>query len=436
MANYNLMHTTAIAKNTGIYLAVRDGRRGTMKKASWSPRKIMCQEQRAEGFVHTPLILMTFCVLLFGSLVCEARDKTFKPASPKASKKAREVLNFLGNLPNKKIARVVSGQEAGYPNENDLGWNSFSIKPLAEIHAISEQWVGMIGGDYSGRTRLDESNCREMHPEKVNRTLIEYWKAGGLVTLMTHFPNPSRYNKDNCGLRTHLDFDEILKPGATRDRWFEILDKDAAGLQELQRAGVVVLYRLFPEMNGSWFWWCAQNPEKFRQVWREVFDYYTRTKGLNNILWVYSTKMYRPGDEKPNAKDGRYVTPGGSLYPGANLVDIVGPTVYGTNDVVIPDYEELVRLGKPFAITEFGPAVSANSGKPSIPNNYDFTRLIDAIKTKYPLTTYFLVWHDDFRVGNGFKTTELLNDPWVVNRADLPFGGNAKREKPRQQKQK
>ena len=78
-----------------------------------------------------------------------------------------------------------------------------------------------------------------------------------------------------------------------------------------------------------------------------MFHYFSDTKGLHNLLWVYA-----PGNLKPVF-----------YYPGADLVDIVGVDDY--HEVTIIDqYPELASLGKPLALTEKGPPL-ATAGKSS-----------------------------------------------------------------------
>jgi Glycosyl hydrolase family 26 len=40
--------------------------------------------------------------------------------------------------------------------------------------------------------------------------------------------------------------------------------------------------------SGAWFWWGAKDPDSFIKVWRHMFDYFTKVKGLDNLPWVYS----------------------------------------------------------------------------------------------------------------------------------------------------
>src|SRR5690349_8829219 len=116
-------------------------------------------------------------------------------------------------------------------------------------------------------------------------------------------------------------------PSATRSsslshrRWLKELDRVAEGLEQLKKAGVVVLWRPFHEMNGDWFWWNGKDPDTFIKLWRQMFDYFTTTKQLDNLLWVYS----------PN--HGKKTT---DYYPGDRYVDIVGLDAY--TDFVDPDH--------------------------------------------------------------------------------------------------
>jgi mannan endo-1,4-beta-mannosidase len=180
------------------------------------------------------------------------------------------------------------------------------------------------------------------------------------------------------------------------------LDQIAAGLQELRDAGVVVLWRPFHEMNGGWFWWGAQKPGVFIRLWREMFDYFTHEKKLNNLLWVYG----------PN-HGGKTV----DYYPGDSYVDLVGVDAYG--DTVDPEHfkgtAELRRLPKPFGFSEFGP-----HGPVHPPGNYDYLRFINGVEKNFPETVFFMAWSVNWGLTTNKSVTELLHHPWMVNRADLP----------------
>jgi mannan endo-1,4-beta-mannosidase len=182
------------------------------------------------------------------------------------------------------------------------------------------------------------------------------------------------------------------------------LDLAAEGLLDLKTNGVVVLWRPFHEMNGGWFWWGAQNPETFIKVWRHMFDYYSKNKGLDNLLWVYG----------PN--HGQKIA---AYYAGDKYVDLTGLDAY--TDFIDPEhikgYQELIALKKPFGFSEFGP-----SGPQNPPGNYDYRRFIDGIQKNFPRTCWFMSWNAKWSLATNEFTKELLEHPWVVNRAEIPPG--------------
>ena len=185
------------------------------------------------------------------------------------------------------------------------------------------------------------------------------------------------------------------------------LDDIAAGLQQLRDAGVVVLWRPFHEMNGGWFWWGAKKPDVFMQLWRQMFDYFTVQKKLNNLLWVYA------------ANTGGRTT---AFYPGDGYVDLVGVDAYA--DFVdaqhIQGVPELLRLPKPFGFTEFGP-----HGPFHPPGDYNYFRFIDGLEKHFPEAAFFQVWSVNWGLTTNQNVSALLHHSRVVNRSDLPsFAGN------------
>ena len=200
-----------------------------------------------------------------------------------------------------------------------------------------------------------------------DQAAIEYWQQGGLVSISAHLYNPARTNASG-GLRDKdVDLNTLLDPSSeTHIRWLRELDQLADGLQQLKDARVVVLWRPLHEMNGNWFWWGGKDPAAFIKLWRQMFDYLTKTKGLDNLLWVYS-----PGSSGKIA----------AYYPGDRYVDLVGLDTY--TDFVdarhIKGYAEMSQIQKPFGFAEFGP-----HGASDPPGNFDYLRFIQGVQKDFP----------------------------------------------------
>ena len=249
-----------------------------------------------------------------------------EPANPNANAKARALLAYFQGLSARPGKRVLSGQFT------DFGPGA-GLKLMDEIHEQTGHWPAIMGADYA------DFGKGGLASEAPNQAAKEYWREGGIVTLSAHLYNPA--NPKGGGLRDKgVDLNDLLRDGTeTHTRWMQEMDRIAAGLEELKEAGVVVLWRPFHEMNGGWFWWGAKDPDTFVQVWRQMFDYFTKTKGLDNLLWVYS-----PNHGEKTAK----------YYPGDDYVDLVGLDVYTDflDKQHVKGYDEVAALPKPFGFTD------------------------------------------------------------------------------------
>lgn len=313
-----------------------------------------------------------------------------EPANPNTNAQARGLLNYFHELTARQGGRrILSGQFSDFGDRANL-------RIMEQIHEKTGHWPALIGVDYADFPR---GSLTWKIPNKV---AIEYWNQAGLVSVMAHMYNPA--NPKGGGLRDKgVNLDDLLAPGTdTHRRWIQQLDMMAEGLQELKKAGVVVLWRPFHEMNGGWFWWGAKDPAVFIKVWRHMFDYFTRAKRLDHLLWVYG----------PNhgPKTAEY-------YAGDNYVDITGLDAY--TDFVdrqhIKGYEEVVALPKPFGFTEYGPH---GSQKP--PGDYDYRRFIAGLEGEFPRTCFFMSWNAKWSLAANEHTKELLDHPLVANREHLP----------------
>ena len=93
-----------------------------------------------------------------------------------------------------------------------------------------------------------------------------------------------------------------------------LLDKLAADLQVLENAGVPVLWRPYHEAGAGW-WWSNNGGASYKLLWNHMWNYFTNTKRLHNLIWVWST----------NGVDSKNQC---AYYPGDNRVDIIGGSFY------------------------------------------------------------------------------------------------------------
>ena len=336
--------------------------------------------------------LRSCCFALLSLLAASGRSEVGPPpADAQLGPRGRAILGYFQQLQAGSDLRLISGQFCGFGPD---------VRPDAarKIHETTGRWPAVINVDY-----MDFAH-NWVDTRTPNRLLLDYWRAGGLVSASMHLNNPAR--PKGGGLRDRdLTLADVLVAGTpVHQRWLHQLDDLAAGLQELQAAGVVVLWRPFHEMNGNWFWWGAQDPETFIKVWRQMFDYFTKTKGLHNLIWVYG----------PNQGDRT-----ADYYPGNDYADIVGLDAY-TDHIDqdhIKGYAELARLPKPFGFTEYGP-----HGASDPPGDYDFRRFTAGVAANFPRSRFVFSWNDKWNPAENKFAREFYNDPRLVTRESLPAG--------------
>jgi len=271
------------------------------------------------------LLIVNCSLLIVFLLSCpSAPDPVNRPefGSRDFSPNTRRLLNYLSDQYEKFI---ISGQM-------DTAWAAnYQMDMITRVFTDTGRYPAMKGFDFIdlpnswgnyGRDQVDEaiewwdgknqnngeSPAVALLPNKPNIhgivTFCWHWrmehKTAGrtkdFYTSNTNFRIPYADGK----LDTSSDAFKIIK---------DDLDTVAALLQLLKDRDIPVLWRPLHEAAGGWFWWGASGARPYIALWEYMHDYLTRTKGLNNLIWVWNGQ---------NA----------SWYPNPETVDIVSYDVY------------------------------------------------------------------------------------------------------------
>ena len=339
--------------------------------------------------------VITFVVLTIVCLRCNY------PATQKHDKK--DILKYLSELPRNNSGKVISGQFES--------WGS-AVRGLDDkenyLNIINEKtgkWVGLVGAEYH--------NGREVNYEKPNHLFEEYWSQGGFCQLYLIMTNPSEPTSSNGGGK--CDIKSVLNPGHSYNKYFyNELDKVATGLQELQKKGVVVFLNPFAEATANWFWWGGTDPTDFIALYRNAYDYLVTKKALDNLIFIY----------EPSCSD----TTALQYYPGDKYVDIIGFSLFvdynkEIDSLSIQNYQQLKKLGKPLAISQWGPRRGADQTNADDQPPADNLKLIKGIQKYFPEIVWWMNWNSAYSICTGFNSnynsTELLTHPWVINRDEI-----------------
>lgn len=323
-------------------------------------------------------------------------------SNPNLSAEGRRVFKMLAGLTCSEISfdGYVIGQNAGFGNQIATESSDRSYTRLISgVDAATTHTPGLVSIDYEHDEIFTLAELKQ-----ANEKLKAHWNEGGLVSISWMPRNPwnstTLLHTDNVDLGALVDDSTDL-----HQDWRERLDVIADALKDLKDAGVPVLWRPLPEMNRDTFWWGTMashvtgdvnDASRYTALWEDMYEYF-KSKGLDNLLWVYS-----PGE----GKSGTTGTAGKSAvwaYPGTKYVDVVAG-IARNDGLDIKDYEALIDLKHPFGMAEYSPLHADMGGTFSGTNKTFNARMyIDRLDGSYKAAGFWVSWHS-------FQTPTLENE--------------------------
>ncbi len=258
-----------------------------------------------------------------------------QPVGSSTARRRQEMLNFFYSISGSKTLVGVENKSSVTPTSDTQRVDAMAGRP-------SSLW----GGDFGfGNAAVNNRNIM------IGEAKKQYAK-GAVPILMYHACSPVRDEycswDDIGGARpaklSDAQFKELLTPGtALYNSWISRLDKLAVHFQDLKNNNVVALFRPFHEINQCVFWWaCHKGPYGSAQLFRLTRDYLVKTKGLDNLIWVWNVQDFTSLNTDVDA-----------YTPGPDYFDIASLDVYNTG-YTANNYNTMLRIaaGKPIAIAE------------------------------------------------------------------------------------
>lgn len=220
-----------------------------------------------------------------------------------------------------------------FGHENDYNKSVSQTATEGDVKEITGSLSGLYGIDTLSLTgaELGISDAKLALETSIQNS-VEAAKQGAIITLSAHMPNFTNskitQNDDGTYDFTTCDFNEskdlsnncaeqILEGGKYNKQFTQYLDIIGNYALALQEQDIPILFRPFHENTGSWFWWGTGISETtYRSLFRYTVDY-LKTKGVHNILYVYSPNG-------PLTSEKEYL----QRYPGDEYVDVLAFDYY------------------------------------------------------------------------------------------------------------
>ena len=325
--------------------------------------------------------------------------------NPNATQSAKDLVGFLGE---NYLNYTLTGQTEFPTKEGD----TFPLNETQKIlNATGDDAPAIVAfdfmnysssyagndGDYQG---LTESIINHHNERNIIVSALWHWRA----------PSGNTGEGDGSFYSNGTNFDLAAALADTNSAEYQQLIDDmdivAAELQKLAAADIPVIWRPIHEAEGGWFWWGAHGAAALKDLWMLMYDRYTNTHGLNNLIWTFTHTQSLSND----------------WYPGDNYVDIVGFDGYADprNDVTatfvsqyntLKDRHDGVKL---LALTETG----------TIPD-------IALMHEQKAYWSFFITWNSEFwnsdsvigpQGANPSDIDQFYADDKALNLADVPGG--------------
>jgi mannan endo-1,4-beta-mannosidase len=309
-------------------------------------------------------------------------DHTSQKSSTLKSEHSFQSLDFIHSISGK---RTVAGQHNKEPNSDPDKWTRF-------IQETTGKYPALWSGDFLFQQENIDARWNMIHEAK------NQWDHGALINLMWHACPPDE--GEPCGwdpglLNAQLNdtqWGDLITNGTLLNvTWKKRMDEIAIYLQYLEDNGVEVLFRPFHEMNQGKFWWGGRpGPDGTARLFQLTHDYFTNTKGLTNLIWVW--------DMQDMSRDFEAYNPGSEYW------DLFGFDIYdGGYDASWYKYVLSIAGDKPIAIGE-----CARLPSPEVLEDQD-------------RWVFFMPWAELVQERN--STEQILNiysDPIVITRDEMP----------------
>jgi mannan endo-1,4-beta-mannosidase len=318
-------------------------------------------------------LILVFLLLVFSSCKTASDGVNKNNSKPKLTDRSKAgIVEYMKKVISSNC--ILSGQQCGDGDNIETVYTN----EVERMNTLTGKKPAIIGTDFGWKADQNFS--------VITDRLIQYWNAGGLVTISWHVDNPFTTGYDprinsvtNKSILNLADLLQAASPNTAQSNFTAELNRIIVQLKALKNQGVTVIWRPFHEMNGDWFWWGIDsygngnqtNVENFKNLWKEVYEILVNDNKLDNLIWVFS----------PSKTESWTALPA-TYYPGSDFVDIIGIDTY-TTAPEFSDYTSLSLLNKPMVIGEIGPA-RLNYG------SFDESAIPTVLAGK---AAYFLQWH-------------------------------------------
>ncbi|SHF88037.1 mannan endo-1,4-beta-mannosidase [Dysgonomonas macrotermitis] len=294
-------------------------------------------------------------------------------------------------LYNTLFANMEKGTMVGHQDALAYGHDWYKEEGRSDVKDVTGDYPALIGWELGHVEIGADFNLDSVYFSDMKRYIKETYKRGGITTASWHGDNIVTGNTSwDCAQDSVVR--TILPNGSNHDKYLTWLDRVAdffLDLKDDEGKAIPVVFRMYHEHTGSWFWWGAKQctPEEYKDLWRMTVDYLKDKKNVHNLLYSYSPS------ETDN--EAHFL----ERYPGDNYVDIIGYDCYvpGKDSTALTTYKEAMdrnlNIVTSYAAKSGKLPTIGETGMESITDPTYFTEAVYPALQKYKVA-WVLFWRN------------------------------------------
>lgn len=327
--------------------------------------------------------IIAFTLLIFTFLSCGSGTKKEEcalktPVDKQATKETRDLYNRLFSLLDKGIM-------LGHQDDLAYGKNWYKEDGRSDVKDVTGDYPAIIGWELGHIEIGADYNLDSIYFSDMKRYAQEAHRRGSINTFSWHGDNII-----TGGTAWDCKQDNVVKSvlpqGENHTKYLTWLDRVADFFTELKDDEgklIPVVFRMYHEHTGDWFWWCAKQctPEEYKQLWIMTYDYLTKAKNVHNLIYCYSPSTV--------ATTEQYL----ERYPGDEYADILAFDAYCHNDSYAESMETNLKIVTDYATKSSKIPTIGETGYERIPDPLFFTKTVYPIISKYKIS-WVLFWRN------------------------------------------
>ena len=296
-----------------------------------------------------------------------------------------------------RLVLLTKNGQIAYGHQDDLpyghawrveDWEKDQLE-RSDVKATTGCFPMVMGFDLGGIELADSCNLDGVPFGLMRKAALKHIERGGIVTFSWHPRNPLT-GGDAWDVSSNQVVRSVLPGGEKNTEFMRWLQRAADFMESL--GDVSVIFRPWHENLGSWFWWGRDlcTAQEYQELYRCTWLYFTKERGLANLVWCYSPNGPIPPQD--------YM----SRYPGDKFVDLLGTDIYEYvgNDSL---EEAAVHFGEQVklmftALTAMGTEHQkliclSETGLEGLPDLHWWTETLYPAIKDFPIT-YVLTWRN------------------------------------------